>query len=117
MSNINGVGSGARSGSVKGAKKAKGSQAAAKSRNTQSTDLDQLELSTDAVLLNDLQQALMDSPEVDVIKVEEIRQAIKEGRLPLNREKLAEKMLELHSHEQDPPDPSESDPDPFESEK
>ncbi|MGI9280218.1 MAG: flagellar biosynthesis anti-sigma factor FlgM [Endozoicomonas sp.] len=107
MSNINGVGSGSRSGKVKGAKKAKSTQAATKSRNTQSTDLDQLELSTDAVLLNDLQQALMDSPEVDVIKVEEIRQAIKEGKLPLNREKLAEKMLELHNHDLDSPDPSE----------
>ncbi|WP_062262585.1 flagellar biosynthesis anti-sigma factor FlgM [Endozoicomonas arenosclerae] len=110
MSNINGVGSGSRSGGVKGAKKAKSTQAAAKSRTTQSTDLDQLELSADAVLLNDLQQALMDAPEVDVIKVEEIRQAIKDGKLPLNREQLAEKMLELHSQEQENHNPQGNDP-------
>lgn len=99
MSNINGVKSSGQSGQVASSKKS--SKASRKAASTQADKTDQLHLSADAVMLSDLQQALTDVPEVDVIKVEQIRQAIKDGKLPLNRERLAAKMLELQNELKD----------------
>ena len=98
MANINGVNNSGSTGRVNKSKTTKVKKTKAASAPA---DEDQLHLSVDAVLFNDLQAALRDVPDVDVEKIEQIRQAIKDGSLPMDRDRLAKKMLELQEELKD----------------
>ena len=56
-----------------------------------------VKISQQARQLNDIQQALLDTPEVDQAKVDAIRQSIENGEYEINSSKIAEKMIELDS--------------------
>lgn len=50
-------------------------------------------LSSEAKTLNRLEASISDTPDVDMERVEQIKQAIAEGKFEINAERIAENML------------------------
>lgn len=50
-------------------------------------------LSSEAKTLNRLEASISDTPDVDMDRVEQIKQAIAEGKFEINAERIAENML------------------------
>ena len=65
------------------------------SEHDNKTQKDQVAISQDAKTVERVSVAISESPAFDSAKVEEITQAIREGRYPVNAERIAEKFLEL----------------------
>jgi negative regulator of flagellin synthesis FlgM len=61
------------------------------------TSKDTVKISDDATNLREMQARLERQESFDEARVSEIRQAISEGRYPIDNERLAEKFLELES--------------------
>jgi negative regulator of flagellin synthesis FlgM len=55
---------------------------------------DNVDLTAQANLMRSLESALADLPDTDLGKVEEVRQAIAEGRFKVDEEVVAEKLVE-----------------------
>jgi negative regulator of flagellin synthesis FlgM len=55
---------------------------------------DNVDLTAQANLMRSLESALADLPDTDLNKVEEVRQAIAEGRFKVDEEVVAEKLVE-----------------------
>lgn len=55
---------------------------------------DNVDLTAQASLMRSLESSLADLPDTDVGKVEEVRQAIAEGRFKVDEEVVAEKLVE-----------------------
>ncbi len=55
---------------------------------------DNVDLTTQASLMRSLESTLADLPDTDIGKVEEVRQAIAEGRFRVDEEVVAEKLVE-----------------------
>ena len=64
---------------------------------TKAAERDTFSISTDATLLQDAEMIAAETPDVDMKKVEEVRQAIARGELKIDYEKLAQKMLEFET--------------------
>ena len=54
-----------------------------------------VKISQQARQLNDIQQTLLDTPEVDQNKVEAIRQSIESGQYEIDSHAIADKIIEL----------------------
>ncbi len=54
-----------------------------------------VKISQQARQLNDIQQTLLDTPEVDQNKVEAIRQSIENGQYEIDSQAIADKIIEL----------------------
>lgn len=98
MSNIGKVGGSGRMGRTGQSGKAGrvGSEKAAAEAST-----DQLHLSLDAQALAELRLSLDSMGDIDEIRVEAIRKAIQDDRLPIDYDLLAEKMLALQDELKD----------------
>jgi len=55
---------------------------------------DNVDLTSQASLMRSLESSLADLPDTDIGKVEEVRQAIAEGRFKVDEEVVAEKLVE-----------------------
>ena len=58
---------------------------------------DSVKISQQARQLNDVQQAIAHTPDIDAKKIEEIRQSLENGQYEINSGNIAEKMLEMNS--------------------
>ncbi|WP_263080825.1 flagellar biosynthesis anti-sigma factor FlgM [Endozoicomonas sp. Mp262] len=99
MSNIDRVGGSGRMGRT--ARSGKAAAVKNKADTTADAGVDQLHLSSDAVLLSELQSSLESVSEIDEARVEAIRKAIKDDRLPIDYDLLAKKMLEMQDELKD----------------
>ncbi|MCL6270108.1 flagellar biosynthesis anti-sigma factor FlgM [Sansalvadorimonas sp. 2012CJ34-2] len=61
------------------------------------SDKDKLSISTDAATLQNAEALAKSAPDVDMDKVGEIKQAIINGELKIDYEKLAQKMLDFEA--------------------
>ncbi|CAM3720468.1 flagellar biosynthesis anti-sigma factor FlgM [Parendozoicomonas haliclonae] len=61
----------------------------------QSPKQDTLSISQDAALLQQAEAIAASTPDIDMAKVEQVRQAIARGELKIDYEKLAQKMLDF----------------------
>ena len=98
---FNGIGSGQVNNQRPSADKASGSgapkQAGAEQARPQTTNArgENVNLSSQAKNLKQLEQKLGDYPEMDDARIEEIRTALENGSYKVDAEKLAQKMLEM----------------------
>ena len=65
------------------------------SENAKTVQQDQVDISQDAKSVERVSVSISESPSFDSAKVERITEAIREGRYPVNPERIAEKFLEL----------------------
>ncbi len=98
---FNGIGSGQVNNQRPSADKASGSQApkqaGAEQARSQTTNArgENVNLSSQAKNLKQLEQKLGDYPEMDDARIEEIRAALENGSYKVDAEKLAQKMLDM----------------------
>ncbi|WP_281647411.1 flagellar biosynthesis anti-sigma factor FlgM [Parendozoicomonas sp. Alg238-R29] len=64
---------------------------------TEEASQDSVSISADAALLQEAEALAKSAPDVDMDKVEEVRQAIVRGELKIDYEKLAQKMLDFEA--------------------
>ena len=74
-----------------------GSTSRAKHGDSESNADDSVSISNDAATLRNIQSQLESQDSFDEARVNEIKQAISEGRYPIDNRRLAEKFLQLES--------------------